>query len=123
MLKSTMDIHTSVLTKIVNLSLRNGCLPDHWKAAQVSAIFKKNEDLDKDNFRPNRVLPYMSKVLERITYIQIESFMKDKLSQLLTGFRKNHSTQYCLINMLEKWKGPLAIFFFLYRVHELIKSL
>ena len=38
--------------------------------------------------------------------IQIESFMEDKLSKLLAGFRKNHSTtQHCLINMLEKWKN------------------
>ena len=79
MLKSTMDIHTSVLTEIINLSLRNGCLPDYLKLAEVSAICKENEDSDKDNFRSNRVLPYMSKVLERITYIQIDGFMKDKL--------------------------------------------
>ena len=28
MLKSTIDIHTSILTKILNLYLRNGCFPD-----------------------------------------------------------------------------------------------
>ena len=50
----------------------------------------------------------MSKVFERIMYTQIESFMEDKLSKLLTGFRKNHSTQYCSINMFEKWKNTLA---------------
>ena len=31
--------------------------------------------------------------------------MEDKLSKLLTGFRKNHSTQHCLVNMLEKRKN------------------
>ena len=30
--------------------------------------------------------------------------MQDKLSNLLTGFRKNHSTQHCLMCMLEIWK-------------------
>ena len=30
--------------------------------------------------------------------------MNDKLSKLLTGFRKNHSTQNCLLNMIETWK-------------------
>ena len=49
----------------------------------------------------------MSKVFERIMYTQIESFMEDKLSKLLTGFRKNHSTQHCLINMFEKCKNIL----------------
>ena len=49
----------------------------------------------------------MSKVFEKIMYTQIDSFMEDKLSKLLTVFRKNHSTQHCLINMLEKWKNTL----------------
>ena len=33
--------------------------------------------------------------------------MEDKLSKLFTGFRKSHSTQHCLINMLEKWENTL----------------
>ena len=49
----------------------------------------------------------MSKIFERIMYTQIESFMEDELSKLLTGFRKSHSTQHCLLNMLEKWKNTL----------------
>ena len=31
--------------------------------------------------------------------------MRDKLSRLLTGFRKSHSTQHCLMSMLEMWKN------------------
>ena len=41
MLKSTIDIHASILTKIINLPLRNGCLPDDLNAAEVSPIFEK----------------------------------------------------------------------------------
>ena len=33
--------------------------------------------------------------------------MQDKLSNLLTGFRKTHSTQHCLMYMLENWKNML----------------
>ena len=77
------------------------------KAAEVTRIFKKNDDLDKENYRPVSVLPHVSKIIERVMYIQIENFMEDKLSKLLTGFRKNHSTQHCLVNMLEKWKNTL----------------
>ena len=33
--------------------------------------------------------------------------MKDKLPNLLPGFRKNHSTQQCLIRIFEKWKKTL----------------
>ena len=44
---------------------------------------------------------------ELCSHQQIEDFMKDKLSNLLTGFRKNHNTQHCLMSMLEKWKKTL----------------
>ena len=73
--------------------------------AEVTPIFKKNDDLDKENYRSISVLPHVSKVFEKIMYIQIENFMEGELSKLLTDFRKNHSTQLCLVDMLEKWKN------------------
>ena len=42
-------------------------------------------------------------------YQQIENFMKDKLSNLLTGFRKDHNTQHCLVSMLESWKKNFGL--------------
>ena len=113
MLKVTLDIHLPLITKISNLSLENGRLktyttfPDDLKLAEISSIFKKNDDLDKENCRPVSVLFNVSKVFERIIYSQIDAFMQDKLSNLLTGFRKNHSTEHCLIYMLENWKNML----------------
>ena len=41
-------------------------------------------------------------------YKQIETFMRDKLSKLLTGLRKSSSTQHCLMTMLERWKSTLG---------------
>ena len=67
-LKSTIDIDVSILTKIANLSLRNDCFPNDLKAAEVSPIFKENDDLGKENYRPVRVLSHMSNVFERIMY-------------------------------------------------------
>ena len=104
MLKSTIDVHVSLLTKITNSSVRNGCFPEERKAVEVTPIFKKNDDLDNENYRPVSVLPHLSKIIERVVYIQTENFMEDKLSKLLTGFRKSHITQHCLVDMLEKWK-------------------
>ena len=77
------------------------------KPAEVTPVFKKNDNLDKENYRPASVLPHVSKIIERVMYIQIENFMEDKLSELLAGFRKNHNTQHCSVNMLEKWKNTL----------------
>ena len=49
----------------------------------------------------------MSKLFERLLYKQIETFMNNKLSIKLSGFRKNYNTQYCLTYMPEKWKNTL----------------
>ena len=105
MLKVTLDIYISLIKKIINLSFENGCFPDDLKLAEVSPIFNKSDDLDKENYRPVSVLFNVSKVFEKIIYSQIDAFMQDKLSNLLTGFRKNHSTQHYLTYMLENWKN------------------
>ena len=44
----------------------------------------------------------MSKIFERILYNQLNDFMKDKHSNILTGFRKGHSAQHSLLIMIEK---------------------
>ena len=107
MLKSTVNVHVSLLTKIINSSTRNGCSAHELKVKEVTPIFNINDDLDKENYRPDSVLPHVSKIIERVMYIQTKNFMEGKLSKLLTGFRKNNSTQHCLVNMLEKWKNTL----------------
>ena len=49
----------------------------------------------------------MSKVFERIIYNQINECIEPFLSNLLTGFRKNHNTQHSLLKMLESFKEAL----------------
>ena len=80
MLKSTIDVHVSLLTKIITSSIRNGCSPDELKTAEVTPVFKKNDHSDKENYRPVSVLPHVSMIIERVMYIQIENFMESKLS-------------------------------------------
>ena len=98
-----VEINLPFITKIINFSFENGCFPEELKLAEVNPIFKKNDDLDKENYRHVIILSHVSKVFERIMYMQIDTFIRDKF-KLLTGFRKNHSTQHCLMSMLEMWK-------------------
>ena len=92
MLKSTLDIHLPFLTKIISYSFENDCFPNEIILAEVTPIFKKNNDLEKENHRPASILSNVPKVFEKIMYKQIETFMRDELSKLLTGLRKSHST-------------------------------
>jgi hypothetical protein len=45
-----------------NLSINTGVFPDSLKVAKVTSIHKKNDPLNKSNYRPISVLPIFSKV-------------------------------------------------------------
>ena len=62
-------------------------------------MFKKEDLLDKTNYRPISKLPTVSKIFERILFNQLQRFSNKFLSPLLFGFRKGYSTQYALINL------------------------
>ena len=63
--------------------------------------------MNKENYSPASLLSHMSKGFERILYNQLNYFMKDKLSNILTGFQKGHSVQHLSYIMIEKWKRAL----------------
>ena len=81
----------------------------------MTPVFKKEDELNKENYRPVSVLSHASKIFERIVFNQMNLFFESKFSPQLTGFRKNHSTQNALLNMIEKWKHALDKDNYIYR--------
>ena len=77
------------------------------KRADVTLIFKKGKDNEKENYRPMSMLSTFSKVFEKVLFEQINNHMQSKFLKHSTGFRKNHSTQNALLVMIEKWKTIL----------------
>ena len=100
-LKGSLSVYTKELTTIINNCLKDGLFPNELKLADVSPVFKKDDDLNKENYRPVSILSHMSKVFERIFYKQIDGFMTSKFSPFLCGFRKNHNSQYSLLKMID----------------------
>ena len=101
-----MNVYLLELTILINNCLMKGVFPDDLKLADITPKFKKEDILNKENYRPVSILPHLSKVLfiKRILYKQINSFMKNKFSPYLCGFRKNHNAQYSLLKMIGNWK-------------------
>ena len=112
-LKGCVDSYIPILTKILNTSLERGCFPNQLKLAEVTPVFKKEDELNKENYRPVSVLSHASKIFERIVFNQMNLFFESKFSPQLTGFRKNYSTQNALLNMIEKWIHFIAIYYLL----------
>ena len=54
-----------IVTHIVNLSITSGNVPDDFKIAKVTPLYKKNDKLDVGNYRPVSVLSAVSKFLEK----------------------------------------------------------
>ena len=61
----------------------------------------------KDNYRPVRTVPILSKLYGRNMFKQISEFFENIFSKNQCGFRKDHSTQQCFLAMLEKWKSSV----------------
>ena len=72
------------------------------KYADIRAGLKKDGKTDKENYRPISILPNLSKVYERLIYDKMYHFHDQTFSKLQCGFRKDFSTEQCLIHMNEK---------------------
>ena len=72
------------------------------KLANVTPIFKKDDAMKKENYRPINILPNISKIYEKVLYNQISSFFDNVFSKHQCGFRKGLSSQHCLVAMLGK---------------------
>ena len=78
-----------------------GAFPDSWKCANVVPIHKKNSRQLKSNYRPISLLPICGKILEKIIFDQVYSFLNDNelISKNQSGFRPGDPTIYQLISI------------------------
>ena len=77
------------------------------KHADVTPLHKKCNKSLKENYRPVSILSILSKVFERSTFKQMSSFFDDIFSKYQHGFKKEFSTQQCLLALLEKCKRSI----------------
>ena len=82
-LKNSINAYLSELKILINNCVEKGVFPYDLELADIIPIFKKENSLNKENYRPVSILPHLSKVFERILYKQINSFMKDNFSPYL----------------------------------------
>jgi hypothetical protein len=88
------------LVLLFNKSLATGKIPQDWRRANVSALFKKGSKKEPGNYRPVSLTCQICKLLERILRDVIVGYLeKQKLiGDSQHGFRKGKS---CLTNLLE----------------------
>ena len=62
------------ITTLINKTIETAEFPEKLKEAAVVPCFKKNNALDKTNYRPVSILPYISKFFERTIYDQLVAY-------------------------------------------------
>ena len=53
------------------------------------------------------LIPVVSKVFEKTMFNEINKYIDNYLSPYLFGFRKGHSTEQCLLTMIDLWRKAL----------------
>ena len=102
--KATHSSFITPLTHIMNLSLRYGIFPAVLKIARVIPLFKSEDPGSFSNYRPVSVLPLFSKILERLMYQRLLSFINKHniLYSFQFGFREMHSPNLALIVLVDR---------------------
>ena len=92
------------LKHIFDLSFENWIFPDSLKIAKVTLVYKSGDNSSLSNYRPISVLPCFSKMLERIMYRRLYSYLQENkiLYSKQFGFQTGHSTDHAIIQLVEQ---------------------
>ena len=91
------------LTELINLSFSNGKFPTILKCS-VIPTFKKGDKGQCNNYRPISFISNLSKIIEKIVYKRLYSFLEEKeiLYKQQFGFRNKHSTTHALLSITDE---------------------
>jgi len=109
MLRNLSEIISSPLTEIFNRSMTTGIIPDDWKTANITAIFKKGSRQEPGNYRPISLTSVVGKTLERLIKTSITCHLErnNLIKETQHGFRSKLS---CLSNLLDFFNKVTEIY-------------
>ncbi|KAH3694002.1 hypothetical protein DPMN_081441 [Dreissena polymorpha] len=101
-LSSTLALPICIIFKN---SIDTSTLPDEWKTAHISAIYKKGDKKDAGNYRPVSLTCILCKLLKKIVREKMVKHMKNHnmFSENQFGFISGRSTVLQLLAVLDKW--------------------
>ena len=91
------------LTNLFNLSFLTGVFLSVLQTGKVVPVFKKDPKLDYSNYRPISLLSNIEKILEKLMYKRLYTFLNNNniIYNLPIGFRQQYFTSHTLINITE----------------------
>ena len=103
-----LELH-EVFTILFQKSLDLGTVPDEWKVAHISPLFKKGDKTKAENYRPISLTCIVSKLLEHIVHSNVMDFLDSKnyLTPFQHGFRQKRSCESQLLTTLHDFQQSL----------------
>ena len=104
MLKCASKVISKPLCKIISDSITSGVFPSRLKNAKVIPIYKNGDVTDPNNYRPISLLSVFNRIIEKLIYRQLKSFLEDRnmLYHSQYGFRERRSTEHALIDIVNQ---------------------
>jgi uncharacterized protein YktA (UPF0223 family) len=127
--KQCIKVLKRPLTNIYNASLESGIFPDQLKVAKVIPLYKKGDRKDVGNYRPIALLSVFSKLLEKLMYNRVISFIEQNkiITEAQHGFRMKRSTETALQffigsiqEAIERKMNPVGIFLDLTKAYDVL---
>ena len=86
-----------------------GVFPSVLKTAKVVPVFKKDSKLNYSNYRPTSLLSNIEKILEKLIYKRLHTFLdyNNIIYDLQFEFRQQYYTSHALINITENIRKAL----------------
>ena len=95
LLQAVADEIAPAIAAFFRQSLATGKLPDPWRTAWISPVYKKGPRCEAENYRPVSLTCVMCKLMEHIICTHMRGHFDNHgiLTNLNHGFRKNHSCE------------------------------
>ena len=108
-LRELADVIATPLNIIYNKSLSTGKIPESWKKANITPIYKKGNRHLPSNYRPISLTPVASKVMETLIRNALVAHMKENglFANQQNGFMAGRSCTTQLLSTLDQWTRAL----------------
>ena len=83
--------------------MSEGTFPECFKTAKIIPIFKSGDSNSTVNYRPISMLPFLSKIFEKLMCARLDSYLKSNniLCRNQFGFCKNSNTSDAIIELID----------------------
>ena len=104
-LKTALPVVGRSLCDLFNKSLFAGKFPEDWKIARSAPIFKSGAKDDRSNYWPISVLPFISRLFEKLIFNQFYEYLdaNKSLYEHQSGFQLLHSVATALMASINDW--------------------